>query len=145
MIHHGSYDGNVDTALKPRRRIHSVLSTLMSQRCTNVGSSLWRTSNVNYAWSYGSISTEFPQFSRLITAWHLSGMQGQYCDIHFKPLFLSHAVKFPTVTFKRFRKTGMDKMESCSPKLSIRNCPALNFISSFKTITFQKSGRKIFN
>ena len=63
----------------------------------------------------------------------------------FQAIVSLSCCKFPTVTFKRFRKTGMDKMESCSPKLSIRNCPALNFISNFKTITFQKSGRKIFN
>ena len=63
-------------------------------------------------------------------------MQGRCCDVKFRPLFLSRTLKFPTVAFERFRKINNDK--SCSLKLFERNCPALDFMSNFKTTTFRR-------
>ena len=73
----------------------------------------------------------------------MSCMQGQYCDIKFRPLFPSFTLKFLKVAFERLRKMSNEKLESHSLKLSKRNCSVLDFLSNFETITFQKIGRRI--
>ena len=54
-------NGNVNTTLKWRRQIYNVFTTLILRHCTKLVSALRRTSNVDYALSYGKISKVLSQ------------------------------------------------------------------------------------
>ena len=53
------------------------------RRCTNVAPVLQRASNVKYSLSDDKIPASLPQSfkKRLITSWHLPGIQGRYRDV----------------------------------------------------------------